>query len=61
VPRGEVVVDGSPVLLPVSEAPSGICTLSRGLEPLSSFMLLEREGGVKPRSGIVDTEWRAFE
>lgn len=55
---GPAEVD-SAVLLPASEGSSGICTLRRGRDDPPTRRLLVREGGVKPPSGIEDTEiWR---
>lgn len=57
---GPAEVD-SAVLLPASEGSSGICTLRRGRDEPPTRRLLVREGGVKPPSGIEDTETWRFE
>lgn len=58
--RGDVV--DSCVLLPASDASSGICTLSLGLGAPPTRRLLDREGGVKVVSGTeLDTEFRPCE
>lgn len=58
--RGEF--ESWPAGLPFSESPSGICTFRRGrapaLLPPGVLRLLDREGGVKVVSGMVDMEAR---